>query len=403
MVFIGCFGAGDGNRTRVTSLEGWDSTIELHPHIIAFFTCFIFTSQNKKSFYDKAFIKIGFCNLTHQIFLLAEAYEDKKKLLQDIFGRSFPYLRLSITDACNFRCRYCLPNGYAHSGKQQFLTVDEIGRLVRGFAALGVWKIRLTGGEPTIRNDLPHIIEAIRSIPQITHIALTTNGYNLLQKAFLYYEAGVHYLNVSVDSLDPKKFQEITGQDKLSEIMEGIYLAKKIGFQKIKINAVLMKGYNDQDISQFIEWVRHRSFSIRFIELMETGHTKEFFQKHHVSGQVVEDFLLNSSWREIPRALAAGPAREFLHPDFQGTIGLITPYGKNFCASCNRLRVSAKGGLQLCLFGDGRHDLRPLLQHDTQLSALQKAIIGALNLKEEAHRLQQGHTGITPHLASIGG
>ncbi len=348
-------------------------------------------------------LKTIFYNPSCQIFYLLNYTRKSKELLHDLFGRSFPYLRLSITDACNFRCRYCLPHGYENNGKQQFLTVDEISRLVRGFAALGVWKIRLTGGEPTIRNDLPHIIEAIRSIPQITHIALTTNGYNLLQKALLYYEAGVRYLNVSVDSLDPKKFQEITGQNKLLEILEGIDLAKKIGFHKIKINAVLMKEYNDQDINQFIEWVRNRSCSIRFIELMETGHTKEFFQKHHVSGQVVEDFLLNSGWQEIPRAVAAGPAREFSHPDFQGTIGLITPYGKNFCASCNRLRVSAKGGLQLCLFGDGRHDLRPLLQRDDQLSALQKAIIGALNLKEEAHRLQQGHTGITPHLASIGG
>lgn len=324
-------------------------------------------------------------------------------MLQDLFGRSFPYLRLSITDACNFRCQYCLPNGYETQGKQQFLKVDEIVRLVRGFAGLGVWKVRLTGGEPTIRTDLPLIIEAIHSIPQITQIALTTNGYNLLQKAFSYYQAGVRYLNVSVDSLDSKKFYEITGHDKLSEILEGIYLAKEIGFQKIKINAVLMKGYNDQDIGQLVEWVRKKSFSLRFIELMQTGHTKEFFEKHHISGQIVEDFLLNNGWLSIPRAPAAGPAREYFHPDFQGTIGLITPYGKNFCESCNRLRVSAKGGLQLCLFGDGRHDLRPFLQQDNQLLALQQAIIGALNLKEESHHLQQGHTGITPHLASIGG
>ncbi|MEE6031188.1 GTP 3',8-cyclase MoaA [Avibacterium paragallinarum] len=324
--------------------------------------------------------------------------------LIDGFARQYYYLRLSITDMCNFRCNYCLPNGYQpEANKPSFLTQSEIVRLVRAFAHLGTEKIRITGGEPTLRKDFLSIVENIQQIEGIKQIALTTNGYRMAKDIAEWKQAGITSVNVSVDSLDPKMFQRITGIDKFADIMQGIERAFDVGYEKVKVNAVLMKNLNDHEFEAFLAWIKHRPIQMRFIELMQTGEMDQFFQQYHLSGQILADKLLSAGWQLQTRSYLDGPAKVFKHPDYQGEIGLIMPYEKNFCASCNRLRVSAKGKLHLCLFGEEGIELRDLLQADNQQSLLESRIFSALQGKREHHFLHNGDSGVRNHLASIGG
>lgn len=323
----------------------------------------------------------------------------------DSFARRFYYLRLSITDVCNFRCTYCLPDGYRPDSRAQksFLSRDEIRRVTRAFAASGTEKVRITGGEPSMRRDLTDIIAAINENPQIRQIAMTTNGYRLARDVVRWRNAGLSALNVSIDSLDPVQFHAITGQDKLRQVIAGIDAAFAAGFSQIKVNTVLMRDLNHNRLQQFLDWIRPRPIQLRFIELMETGEGSALFRQHHVSGAVIRDQLLASGWTAQPRQRSAGPAQVFSHTDYRGEIGLIMPYEKDFCVSCNRLRVSALGNLHLCLFGDGGVPLRDLLASDEQQLALQQRIARSLQQKSEGHFLHQGNTGITQNLSFIGG
>jgi cyclic pyranopterin phosphate synthase len=324
------------------------------------------------------------------------------KVLKDSFGRKFPYLRLSVTEVCNFRCTYCLPNGYQKT-ERDFLTLPEITRLATAFAELGTHKIRLTGGEPTVRRDLIEIAHAVSNIPGIRTVALTTNGYNLKENARAFRDAGINALNVSVDSLDSERFHAITGQDKLTHVLEGIEAAKAAGFTNIKINSVLLKEVTDHTLPEFLAWIQREALSVRFIELMQTGENLAFFKQHHISANVIIQQLLEHGFVPELRKPDSGPAQEFTHPDYAGKIGIIAPYSKDFCKSCNRLRVTSRGKLMLCLFGEGGYDLRPYLQADDQREELIDAIASALHFKHETHYLQQGITGSTPHLATLGG
>jgi cyclic pyranopterin phosphate synthase len=325
------------------------------------------------------------------------------KGLEDQFGRRFPYVRLSVTDACNFRCQYCLPNGYQKTCDTEFLAIEEITRLAIALAGLGVEKIRLTGGEPTVRRDLATIADALSHIQGIRTIGLTTNGYNLKSKAKAFFDAGIRALNVSVDSLNQERFHTITGHDKLQTVMRGIDAARDAGFANIKINTVLLKGANDVELPEFLDWVRREQLSVRFIELMQTGDNTAYFRDHHLSAELIRQQLIALGFVEQPRTHDAGPAVMLQHPDYAGNIGLIAPYSKDFCKSCNRLRVTSRGELMLCLFGERGYDLRPLLQADDQLGALQEKLLELLHFKRESHYLGAGITGITPHLASLGG
>lgn len=325
------------------------------------------------------------------------------KNMEDQFGRQFPYLRLSVTDVCNFSCSYCLPDGYKKSDSEIFLSVEEIRRLVTAFAGMGTWKIRLTGGEPTVRPDFIDIAKAVSSVPGIRHLAMTTNGYKLPERAMDYYRAGVRAINISIDSLRPSVFREITGHDRLGEILEGMTACTRAGFEAVKINTVLLKGMNDGELDDFISFAETNPVSLRFIELMRTGDNADYFKTHHLSGNVVRENLLARGWRLKPRKEGAGPADVYEKSGYRGTIGLIAPYSKDFCKTCNRLRISARGQLQLCLFGEGGHDLRPLLQEDSRIGELQANVMDLLRIKKETHFLHEGLTGATPHLASIGG
>lgn len=324
--------------------------------------------------------------------------------LIDRFQRQYVYLRLSITDVCNFRCNYCLPNGYQPpTHKQTFLTLDEIQRLVRTFAHLGTEKIRLTGGEPTLRKDFLNIAHTISQTAGIKQLALTTNGYRLEKDVALWKEAGITGLNVSVDSLDPRQFHLITGENKLNSILNGIDRAFEVGYRKVKVNAVLMKQYTAKGLDDFLLWIKDRPIQMRFIELMQTGEMDAFFTQQHLSGQTILQRLQQEGWQLQTKQLSDGPAKILAHPDYQGEIGLIMPYEKNFCASCNRLRVSALGKLHLCLFGEEGVDIRDLLQSDEQQLQLEARLKSALQGKREHHYLHQGDSGVRNNLASIGG
>ncbi len=325
--------------------------------------------------------------------------------LIDAFARKFYYLRLSVTDVCNFRCTYCLPDGYRPHGNnnKSFLSLDEIRRLTHAFAELGTEKVRLTGGEPSLRRDFRDIIATVRAHAQIRTLAVTTNGYRLERDIAGWREAGLTALNVSVDSLDPRQFQLITGQDKFRQVMAGIDAAFEAGFSQVKVNTVLMRNVNDVHLDSFLAWIKTRPIQLRFIELMETGDGGELFRTRHVSGETIRRRLVPMGWEAQPRGRSDGPALVFRHPDYLGEIGLIMPYAKDFCASCNRLRVSAAGNLHLCLFGEEGIPLRDLLAEDDGLEQLKARISGGLRLKKQTHFLHQGNTGATPNLSFIGG
>lgn len=325
--------------------------------------------------------------------------------LTDVFARKFYYLRLSITDVCNFRCCYCLPQGYRPGGvsNKVFLTVDEVRRVIRAFSSLGAEKVRLTGGEPSLRRDFVEIIAAARENSAIRQIAVTTNGYRLARDVARWREAGLSALNVSVDSLDARQFHAITGQNKFSQVMAGIDAAFTAGFDRVKVNTVLLRDVNHHQLTTFLAWIKPRRIQLRFIELMETGEGGDLFRKHHISGMLLRDELLRRGWLRQLRQRADGPAQVFCHPDYQGEIGLIMPYEKDFCTSCNRLRVSSLGKLHLCLFGDGGVDLRDLLASDQQQQALEARISAALTHKKQSHFLHHGDTGVTRNLSLIGG
>ena len=323
--------------------------------------------------------------------------------LQDNLGRTFPYLRLSITDLCNFRCNYCLPDGCGEHHHKQSLTVDEIRRLISAFARLGVEKVRITGGEPTLRHEFNDIVSTIKQIPGIQTVAMTTNGYRMDERIESWLKAGVDAINVSIDSLDARGFQTITGHDRLQEILNGIEKGFRLGMSGFKVNAVLMRGHNADQLPDFLNWIKDQPITLRFIELMQTGDNQDFFNQQHLAGSTVREQLLNSGWIRVVRHKSAGPAQEYYHPDYRGRIGLITPYSPDFCDDCNRLRVSSLGKLQLCLFGEQGYDLRDLLQSDQQQPELINRIRNFMQLKQDKHFLEDGFTGGTATLAQIGG
>ncbi len=328
----------------------------------------------------------------------------KPLALADSHGRRFEYLRLSLTDVCNFRCSYCLPDGYRKAkGAPTNLSVDEIRRLVSAFASLGLWKVRLTGGEPTLRPEFLEIAQAVSGIGGVRRMAVTTNGYRLAERAQSYADVGIGAINISMDSLKPERFRAITGHDRLSEIFCGIEACKQAGIASVKLNSVLLKGLNDDELDDFIAFVTEQDLTLRFIEVMRTNDNPEFFAAHHLPGAFVTNRLEVLGWQRLERLSGAGPAIEYANPLGLGRIGIIAPYSRYFCASCNRLRVSATGKLHLCLFGDAGIDLRPLLQRDSQTEELVEWLQRLVLTKAPAHLLHQGNSGATPHLASIGG
>jgi len=328
-------------------------------------------------------------------------------ILKDSFGRKFPYIRLSISDVCNFKCGYCLPDGYKidKSDNRTFINIDEIRRLAKALSELGVSKIRLTGGEPTIRKDFFEIVKIIKKNSGIKKTVITTNGYKLDKIANDIKKSGLDGINISIDSLDPKTFKKITGHDRLEEILKGIKNLQKLNFRNIKINAVLLKGINDseKDFDSWAEFIKNNEIDFRYIELMQTGDNLDYFNKYHVPSKKFVDYLNNNNWIIQTFGKDAGPAKNYLNPKFKGKFGVIAPYSKDFCKSCNRLRITAKGDLRLCLFGNTGINIRHLMQKDSQLEELKDLILKQLNFKKESHYLEIGETGLTKNLSTTGG
>ncbi|MDA7556876.1 GTP 3',8-cyclase MoaA [Candidatus Pelagibacter sp.] len=328
-------------------------------------------------------------------------------ILKDSFGRKFPYIRLSISDVCNFKCGYCLPDGYKidKSDNRTFINTEEIKRLARALSELGVSKIRLTGGEPTIRKDFFEIIKIIKENSGIKKTVITTNGYKLDKIANDIKNSGLDGINISIDSLDPKTFKKITGHDRLEEILRGIKNLQKLNFKNIKINAVLLKGINDseRDFDSWAQFIKNNEIDFRYIELMQTGDNLDYFNKYHVPSKKFMDYLNNNNWIIQTFGKDAGPAKNYLNPKFKGKFGVIAPYSKDFCKSCNRLRITAKGDLRLCLFGNTGINIRHLMQKDNQIEELKDLILKQLNFKKESHYLEIGETGLTKNLSTTGG
>ena len=323
-------------------------------------------------------------------------------MLTDNYGRRFSYLRLSITDVCNFSCTYCLPDGYQCDQPRDFLSLCEIKRLTKAFAELGTEKIRITGGEPALRKDLPEIIQICKETPGIKKVAITSNGFKLPEHLPQWLDAGIDAINISIDSLDPRQFLAITGHNKLKTILKGIDMGLADSRATIKVNTVLMREHSGRDIQSYLDWIKDTPITLRFIELMQTGDNKAFFDAQHVQGSRIKQNLILAGWLPVIQNKSAGPAQEFYHPDYQGKVGLIMPYSKDFCNSCNRLRISSSGKLHLCLFGDEGLSLREQLQSD-DIVPIQQKIVSLLGDKKATHFLHEKLTGATKHLAMLGG
>jgi len=328
-------------------------------------------------------------------------------ILKDSFGRKFPYIRLSITDVCNFKCGYCLPNGYQidKSDNRTFLNIKEIERLTKALSELGVCKIRLTGGEPTIRKDFFDILKVIKKHSGIKKTVITTNGYHLNQNIEKIKQSGLDGINISIDSLNRKTFKDITGHDRLPEILEGIKKLQELNFKNIKINAVLLKGVNDkeEDFDKWAEFIKINEVDFRYIELMQTGDNLDYFNRYHVPSLKFVNYLSKRNWIFQTFGKDAGPSKNYINVNYKGKFGVIAPYSKDFCKSCNRLRITSKGDLRLCLFGNTGINIRHLIQKDDQTDELKDLILKQLNFKKESHYLELGDTGLTKNLSTIGG
>jgi cyclic pyranopterin phosphate synthase len=322
--------------------------------------------------------------------------------LVDGFGRRFSYLRVSVTEVCNFRCTYCLPDGFKKTGPAAYMTPGEIGAVTAAFAGFGVSKVRLTGGEPSVRRDFRDIIERVAATPGVAKVAVTTNGWNLERNIAAWRAAGLTNLNVSIDSLDAGAFHRITGHDRLKCVIAGLDAALALHMPVVKVNGVLLRDTVEAGLEAFADFVRERPVAVRFIELMRTGDNGVFFADQYVPGGVLTDWLQARGWTPVAKGFDDGPANEYRHPDYAGRLGLIAPYAKGFCDSCNRLRITARGKLRLCLFGELGVDLRDLLTGD-HAEALRARIQAALVGKPAGHRLHEGNSGDTRQLAQFGG
>jgi cyclic pyranopterin phosphate synthase len=309
-----------------------------------------------------------------------------KSKLTDRFGRTVNYVRLSVTDRCDFRCVYCMAEEMTFLPRQQVLTLEEIARVAKTFASLGTEKIRLTGGEPLVRKD---ILELVREIGTygLRDFAMTTNGSQLPTMAEPLQQAGLKRLNISLDSLDPEKFASITRTGKLSQVLEGIDAARAAGFKGIKLNTVVMKGGNDHEVPDLIEFARKKNVDITFIEEMPLGEISEHDRgqalctSDEVRGIVRQHYDL----RPTPED-SGGPARYYRMSDSPIKVGFISPHSHNFCSTCNRVRVTVEGRLLLCLGNEHSVDLRRVLRgHPVTNDKLRQTIIDSMDLKPERH------------------
>src|SRR5580704_11323491 len=301
--------------------------------------------------------------------------------LEDTFGRLHDNLRISVTDRCNIRCFYCMPEeDVKYAPREEILSFEEIERFVRVAVSLGVTKIRVTGGEPLVRKDLPVLIGKLSAIPGVHDIALTTNGVLLAGHAQALYDAGLRRLNVHLDTLDRERFLKITRRDELHKVMEGIYAAQRTGFDPIKINAVAVKNLVEPDIVPLARFGREQGIEIRFIEFMPLDSQGLWSRKNVLSADEIIETLSReiSPLEEIPNRDPRAPATEYRYADGVGSVGFIASVTRPFCLNCNRIRLTSDGKLRYCLFAIEETDVRALLRSgapDEEIAATLRATV----------------------------
>jgi cyclic pyranopterin phosphate synthase len=323
--------------------------------------------------------------------------------LIDPFGRTIDYVRLSVTDRCDLRCFYCLPQGFkGFEEPEHWLSFDEIERVIRAFGALGTRRVRITGGEPLVRKDLPALAARLNVLPGIEDLSLSTNAVKLARHAEALYTGGVRRLNISLDSLDPGRFQEITG-GKLDKVIDGLLAARSAGFAPIKINMVVMKGVNDDEVEAMVDFCLAHGFTLRFIETMPMGDTGRNASDHYLDLRHVRE-RLEQRFELIPGVMpGGGPARYMQVAGTELRIGFITPISQHFCETCNRVRLAVDGTLHLCLGQENSIALRPLLRAGISDEELQNTIRHAIALKPERHEFSEKPAQVVRFMSMTGG
>ena len=320
--------------------------------------------------------------------------EESKNQLVDRYQRCINYVRISVTDRCDFRCTYCMSEKMTFLPRQKILTLEELHFLALAFVELGVSKIRITGGEPMVRSNVMSLFDNLGEIKGLDQLVMTTNGSQLEKFAQPLKDAGVKRINISLDSLRKDRFKAITRTGELESVLKGIKKAREVGFEKLKLNSVIMRGENDDEIFDLIRYARDNELDITFIEEMPLGDISDHQRKNtYVSSdwlreKITEVFPLQAPTVESDSAekVSGGPSKYFTMADSSSRIGFISPHSHNFCDTCNRVRVTAEGRLLLCLGNEHSVDLRAVLrQHPGDMEILKSTIIAAMDIKPKSH------------------
>jgi len=330
--------------------------------------------------------------------------------LVDRFNRAHDYLRISVTDRCNLRCVYCMPpEGVTFMDHNQMLSYEEIEEVVRVGAKLGIRKLRLTGGEPLVRKDLATLVGKLSKIEGIEDIALTTNAILLASQAEKLKEAGLTRVNISLDSMRPDRFKEITRGGDVQKVLDGIEASFQAGFSPIKINTVLMRGFNDDEIADFLRLTIDQPVQVRFIEYMPIGHADEAWKSGYLSLDYVKETAKNLGFEleESGEVFGNGPSDNFRIKGAKGTIGFIHPISDHFCGNCNRLRLTSDGYIKPCLYWDEELNVKKALGDE---EAMKEIYFKSLDIKPENHEMakvmndeKQSHTPTARRMSQIGG
>lgn len=323
----------------------------------------------------------------------------------DGYKREINYLRVSLTDRCNLRCVYCMPAaGVEQIEHEEILTLEEVSQIVKAATLLGIRKVRLTGGEPLVRLGITDLIRQINNLPEINDIAITTNGVLLKQMAKELQQAGLKRVNVSLDSLDPSCYQKVTRYDAFNKVIAGIEEALKLGMHPVKINTVVIRTVNLQEVLDFARWTIEAPVHVRFIELMPIGTSSPWAGEHYVPTSEIKGIITSNlgTMTEVFKLEGGGPAKYYRLPGALGTIGFISAISNHFCAKCNRLRLTANGKLRPCLFDKHEVDIKTPLRAGASTEELAGIIARAIALKPDKHHMQQGWQG-SRTMSQIGG
>lgn len=325
-------------------------------------------------------------------------------LLTDPFGRGIEYVRISVTDRCDLRCSYCIPKGFKDFQEpEEWLDFDELERVARAFVGLGVSRIRLTGGEPLVRRNVVELVQRLASVPDLDDLSMSTNAVQLAKMAEPLKAAGLDRINVSLDSLRPERFLEITGGGKLAKVLAGLEAAQRVGLGPVKINMVAMRGVNDDEFDAMIDYCAARDFTLRLIETMPMGATGRSATNNYLNLQEVIDGL-RKRFDLIPDLVPGGGPARYYRLDGTGIrIGLITPISQHFCETCNRVRLAADGTLYLCLGQDDKVELRPLLRSGISDDGLREVLTDAIRLKPERHEFKERPEKVVRFMSRTGG